>query len=329
MLEHGGNFHEAAARYAIPLERWLDLSTGINPLGYALPAIPDAAWARLPQEQDGLEQAAAAYYGSADLLPLPGSQAAIQSLPRLRSRSRVGVLAPAYAEHAHAWRQTGHDVHELRAAEIGAHLKSLEVLVLANPNNPTGETFPLEQLRAWHAQLAKCGGWLVVDEAFHEAGHCASMAQAAMPQGLIVLRSIGKFFGLAGARIGFLLAHEQLRAVLREHLGPWSVSGPSRFVAQRALRDSAWQLTTRERLLRDSARLAQLLRSAGLTPAGGCSLFQWVQTEHAQVLHEQLAREGILTRLFTSPASLRFGLPGATAEWQRLSEALRRVRVAA
>ncbi len=329
MLEHGGNLREAAARYAIPMARWLDLSTGINPLGYAPPDIPDAAWGRLPQEQDGLEQAAAAYYGTTDILPLPGSQSAIQWLPRLRSRSRVGVLAPSYAEHAHAWRQGGHDVRELHAAEIGAHLKSLDVLVLANPNNPTGETFPLEQLRAWHAQLAMRGGWLVVDEAFHEAGHCASLVQAHMPQGLIVLRSIGKFFGLAGARVGFLLAHEHLRTALREHLGPWSVPGPSRYVVQHALRDSAWQQATRERLSRDGARLAQLLRSAGLAPAGGCGLFQWVQTERAPVLHEQMAREGILTRLYNAPASLRFGLPGAAAEWQRLSEVLHRVGVAA
>lgn len=322
MLQHGGQIRAAAARYGIAVADWLDLSTGINPISFAPPEIPLSAWTRLPQEQDGLEEAAARYYGTPDLLPVSGSQAAIQLLPCLRSRCRAGVLHPGYAEHAHAWRSAGHEVQELRADEIAARINNLDVLVLMQPNNPTGELFSHAQLHEWYAQLVSRGGWLIVDEAFIEASTQTSFAPPQMPQGLIVLRSLGKFFGLAGARIGFVLAHAELLERLRAALGPWSVAGPSRHAAQAALLDSTWQKVTRERLLQDGARLAQLLSDAGLPPTGGCGLFQWVRTEQAETIHQQLARRGIFTRLFAQPHSVRFGLPGSAAEWNRLSVVL-------
>lgn len=322
MLQHGGQVRAAAARYGIAVDDWLDLSTGINPVPFMPPEIPASAWARLPQDQDGLEEVAARYYGTPDLLPVSGSQAAIQLLPRLRSHSRVGVLHPGYAEHAHAWRSAGHQVTELCADEIAAQISNLDVLVLMQPNNPTGELFAHAQLHEWHTQLAARGGWLVLDEAFIEASTQTSFVQPHMPQGLIVLRSLGKFFGLAGARVGFVLAHAELLAQLRAALGPWTVAGPSRHVAKAALLDRDWQAATRERLLQGGARLAQLLNDAGLPPAGGCGLFQWVITEWAEAIHQQLAQCGILTRLFMQPSSVRFGLPGNAAEWDRLNTAL-------
>ncbi len=328
MLEHGGQLRAAAARYGIPLEQWLDLSTGINPLPFAPPPIPLEAWARLPQEQDGLEEAAAAYYGTPHLLPLAGSQAAIRALPRLRPAARVGVLHPGYTEHVHAWRNAGHKVTELAAQDIEAHADRLDVLVLMQPNNPTGAVFTHAQLHGWHERLAARGGWLVVDEAFIDAGPQQSLASQRMPQGLIVLRSLGKFFGLAGARVGFALAHPDLLSRMRELLGLWSVAGPARFVAQAALRDRAWQEAARARLQQDGARLAQLLREAGLSPAGGCALFQWVLTDAAEELRHKLAQRGILTRCFAQPRSLRFGLPGAEASWCRLRAALAREQIA-
>ena len=323
MLEHGGQLRAAAARYGIPPEQWLDLSTGINPVPFVPPPVPLDAWARLPQERDGLEEAAAAYYGTFDLLPLAGSQAAIQALPRMRAHATVGVLHPGYAEHAHAWRSAGHAVAELAAHDIEAQLDRLDVLVLMQPNNPTGNVFTHEQLRDWHVRLAARGGWLVVDEAFIDATPRESFVTPQMPPGLIVLRSLGKFFGLAGARVGFALAHAGLLEALRDLLGPWSVAGPARFVAQAALLDRTWQVETRARLSQDGARLAQLLRDSGLPPDGGCALFQRVLADEAEVLHRQLAQRGILTRLFAQPRSLRFGLPASEAGWNRLSEALK------
>lgn len=322
MLEHGGQLRSAAARYGIPLEHWLDLSTGINPHPYPLTHVPLSAWARLPQEHDGLEDAAAACYGTHDLLPVAGSQAAIQALPRLRPRSIVGVLSPGYAEHAHAWRSAGHEVLELADHKIAASVDALDVLVVMQPNNPTGVLFAREQLHDWHERLSARGGWLIVDEAFIDATPQRSIVPLHMPIGLIVLRSLGKFFGLAGARVGFALAQHELLTRLREQLGPWGVMGPARHVAKAALRDVAWQEATRVRLTSDGERLAQLLRDANLPPAGGCALFQRVRSDTAQALHHALAQRGILTRHFDESRSLRFGLPATEAEWERLRAAL-------
>jgi len=327
MLEHGGQIHAAALRYGIPAAEWLDLSTGINPIAFVLPLIPLAAWQRLPQEQDRLPDAAACYYGTTNLLPLAGSQAAIQLLPQLRSRCRVGVLQPAYAEHAHAWRSAGHEVTDLAEHEIATQIDHLDVLVLIQPNNPSGALFTHAQLHEWHASLAARMGWLIIDEAFIESSAQTSFAQKDMPPGLIILRSLGKFFGLAGARVGFILAHPELLSRMQTLLGPWSVAGPSRFVAQAALLDRSWQAATGERLQQDGARLVQLLSNANLIPTGGCGLFQWVQTEQAQAIHLHLAQRGILTRIFTQPHSLRFGLPGSAAEWQRLGTALMQLKL--
>src|SRR5690242_5834060 len=142
MLEHGGRLQQAAQRYALPRERWLDLSTGINPIGWQATApVSVASWNRLPEEEDGLMEAAAAYYGAPGILPVNGSQAAIQALPRLRSRSRVGVPQLGYNEHAHRWMQAGHDVVPLSITDFEAALPGLDVLVASNPNNPTGDRF--------------------------------------------------------------------------------------------------------------------------------------------------------------------------------------------
>ncbi len=326
-LHHGGRLRAAAARYRIPLEDWLDLSTGINPQPWPVPAIPPNVWHRLPEENDGLEAAAQAYYGTPHLLPVAGSQAAIQALPHLRAPCRVGIPTLTYAEHARAWRAAGHQVIPLDPA-LDNLPAGLDVLVLVNPNNPTGRRLPPATLLEWHARLAARGGWLVIDEAFMDCIPAASLAPHADRPGLVVLRSFGKFFGLAGARVGFVCADAALLARLDALLGPWTVPGPSRWVAARALADRAWQAATRRRLPEDAARLENLLTRHGLPPTGGCALFQWVRTPHAAALHERLARQGVLVRLFEAPASLRFGLPGRERDWDRLDAALARAMAA-
>lgn len=322
MLEHGGRLQQAARRYGIALADWLDLSTGINSNAWPVPDLPAHTWSRLPENDDGLEAAAHAYYGTQSLLPVAGSQAAIQALPLLRGACHVGVLSPSYAEHAQAWQRHGHATQAVTATQVNDCIARLDVLVLVHPNNPTGERFAVQQLIDWHAQLAVRGGWLIVDEAFMDATPDASLAPFCPRAGLIVLRSLGKFFGLAGARVGFVLAPREILQALDEHLGPWTVSGPARAVATLALRDRAWQTQTRTRLMHDAQRLQELLRAGGLPPAGGSGLFQWVLTPQAAVIHERLARQGVLTRLFSEPRSLRFGLPGSEIQWQRLRTAM-------
>ncbi|MEW5703554.1 MAG: threonine-phosphate decarboxylase CobD [Pseudomonadota bacterium] len=322
MLEHGGRLRQAAVQYSIPIADWLDLSTGINPDGWLVPTVPTSAWGQLPEDNDGLEQAAREYYNAEYLLPVAGSQAAIQALPQLRAPSRVGVFDPGYAEHRHAWQRAEHFVTPVTAKSVDQAVSELEVLVLIHPNNPTGECFPVEQLLAWYGQLATHGGWLVIDEAFMDATPEMSLVPHATRPGLIVLRSLGKFFGLAGARVGFVCAQPELLTRLNAMLGPWTLSTPARWVASAALRDRAWQQTFRQRLLDNSARLRALLTRHELAPDGGCVLFQWVRTPQAAAMHERLAHQGILTRLFTDPPSLRFGLPNTEANWQRLDTAL-------
>ncbi len=323
MLEHGGRLRRAAQDYAIALEHWLDVSTGINPEGWPLPAIPREAWTRLPEDEDGLEAAACAYYGCNAVLPVAGSQAAIRMLPTLRAAGRVGVLAPSYAEHARAWAEAGHDVRALPAAALLDTDHDFDVVVLVNPNNPTGECLPAAALLALHARLAARGGWLVVDEAFMDMTPANSLAAFTGRDGLIVLRSPGKFFGLGGARAGFALAAEPLLGELRKRLGPWCVAGPTRWLLCQAFADTGWPAQARTQLAARSARLRTVLQLHGLTASGGTDLFQWIEMDNAKEWHSALAREAVLTRLFVSPPSLRVGLPGDEGGWQQLDMALR------
>lgn len=326
MLEHGGNLALASQQYNIPLADWLDLSTGINPNGWPVPEdLPNTIWSHLPIEYDGLLTAAKAYYQCDHLLAVAGSQAAIQALPRLRKHSRVGLLTPAYAEHAHAWKQAGHTVIELNSSAINDALPELDVLVIINPNNPTAELFSPSQLLTWHQQLAARGGWLLVDEAFMDATPEYSVLNKQPLEGLIVLRSIGKFFGLAGLRVGFVLATATLLDELAKLLGPWPIAQASRYITKLALTDTDWQQQQRYVLSQSSQRLNELLARYDLSPTAGCALFQWVCSSRAEKCHQQLAQQGIFTRVFKQPVSLRFGLPKTESDWQRLTQALEKL----
>ena len=326
-LHHGGRLRAAAAHFAIPLENWLDLSTGINPNGWPVKTPPAATWARLPDDDDELNAIACRYYEADFLLSVAGSQTAIQALPQLRVLSRVSVLSPSYAEHAYAWKRNNHKVSPVTPDQIDTVLPDTDVLIITHPNNPTGAIFSIAQLLDWHRQLAKRNGWLIVDEAFMDATPEFSIASHTSKPGLVVLRSLGKFFGLAGARVGFICAHPELLAALKNLLGPWSVNAPARWMAIQALQDIRWQKKTRQHLLNASYRLKTLLAKHQLMPTGGCALFQWAHSRHATYLYEKLAFQGILIRLFDNPPSLRFGLPGSNVDWQRLDSALTVCRI--
>ena len=324
LLEHGGRLRRAAAEHGIALGDWLDLSTGVHPLGWPVPALPAEVWRRLPEDDDGLEAAAAQYCGHPAPLPVAGSQAAIQLLPQLLPRATVACLAPLYNEHPHAWAQAGHRVRRLPAGQLQRALgAAVPYVLLCNPNNPTAHLLGRDELLAAAARLHARGGWLIVDEAFIDATpqhSVAAEAGSAAAPNLIVLRSIGKFFGLAGIRLGFVCAAAELRQKLAVALGPWSVAGPARAAARLALADRTWQSAQRSALAAASARLQTLLAPLGEVRA--TALFATVATPHAARWHGELARRAILTRLFADPALLRFGLPADAAGWQRLADAL-------
>ncbi len=321
--QHGGQLRLASKQYAIPLEQWLDLSTGISPFTYPLPEVPQACWQRLPETHDGLEVAAADYYGSEYLLPVSGSQEAIQRLPRLRPASRVGIISPAYHSHRQAWEQAGHQVIELTGTEVAASLAKLDVLLLVNPNNPTTEHFSPTQLRNWHEQLARHHGCLVVDEAYIDCTPEDSLIQAQPLAGMIVLRSVGKFFGLAGIRLGFVWAEGTLLQRLAALQDDWSVSHPARWAGKRALADTTWQKQQRTRLITAGARLRDYLQTAyPRTEIQSSALFAYGAMANAREEYERLARQGVLVRYFSGQEALRFGLPQEESDWQHLEYAL-------
>ncbi|WP_292044810.1 threonine-phosphate decarboxylase CobD [Massilia sp. UBA6681] len=320
MLEHGGKLREAARLYG--RDDWIDLSTGINPHGYPAPTLPADAWHRLPEPDPALAAAACAYYGAPALLPVAGTQAAIQALPRLRARARVTVSSPSYAEHAHAWRQQGHVLRLASYADLDCAIDGSDVVVVVNPNNPTGETIRPERLLDWAARLGKRGGWLVVDEAFGDTDPALSVAAHAGQPGLIVLRSVGKFFGLAGLRLGFVGADAATLRALDDMLGPWAVSGPAQAVAGQALSDLDWQRRTFAQLQASGRRMRSLLATHGIR-AEGTPLFHWWAQAQPEAFHTHMAERGIWCRLFREAGrGIRVGLPADEAGWQRLDKAL-------
>ncbi len=323
-IVHGGNIAATALQFGRPVDGWLDLSTGINPQPYPFLPLDAAAWQRLPQQhdRDALIAAATARYGAPDaacIVAAPGSQAILQWLPRLMLPTQVTVLGPTYGEYAPTWRAGGHGVTTVRELSGAANAT---IVVLANPNNPDGHRYPPELLLELAQGLAARGGFLLVDEAFADADPAISLAAHAGKPGLVLLRSLGKFYGLAGLRLGFALAPLDLAGKLTTALGPWAVSGPALTIGAQALNDAAWAAETRDRLAASSARLAGLLRQYGLDLVGGTSLFQLARHPQAAALYEHLGRNGILIRAFPDvPEWLRFGLPAAR-DFARLEAAL-------
>lgn len=324
-IVHGGGVGAAAALYGGRPEDWLDLSTGLNPCPPTLPAIPDRVWHRLP-DQDLLNEtrhAARAFYGTSDILPLPvpGTQSVIQLLPKLADRERhAAILSPTYGEYGRVLSGNGFAVDAvatLHDVDPGCGLA-----VVVNPNNPTGRLHAPHELLDLADRLAGQGGFLVVDEAFGDCTPETSLAGAVSTRpNLIVFRSFGKFFGLAGLRLGFVIAQDNILQRFADWLGPWAVSGPALSVATDLL--SADPQPLRRIIAERRAGLGQVLDRAGLNVDGGTSLFALVNDPRAAELHTHLCRAHILTRKFDyAPTWLRFGLSPDPASDQRLAAAL-------
>ncbi len=320
---HGGALDVARRAFPQVPEPWLDLSTGINPRPYSVKGLAASDWARLP-EADALarlERAAIASYRAPpwiEAVAAPGTQAVIQQLPALLAGPDVRVLGPTYGEFSRVFAAAGARPTTVSSPE---RLAGADVAIVVNPNNPDGRTLEPAAL----LPLATRVGTLVVDEAFADA---ASPRLSAVPQlpaaRVIVLRSFGKIYGLAGLRLGFALMPASLAGALRRALGPWPVSGPAITLGTRALADAGWLAATRARLREDGARLAFMLRRTGAAPLGDTPLFRLVAHPAAPALFVALARRGILVRPFAGePSRLRFGLPGTEPDWVRLDDALR------
>ncbi len=327
---HGGDL--AAARHSFPdaAEPFVDLSTGINPNPYPLPDLPPEIFARLP-EAAGLERLAAiaaAAYGAPSarhVVPAPGTQILLPLICGLVPPARAAILTPTYSEHARAAALAGHAVAEIRdIAEVG----DAKLVLLTNPNNPDGRRWSKADLLTLAKNLKARGGLLIVDEAFMDVGPTGESCAGEVVSGNIaVLRSFGKFFGLAGLRLGFALAAPPLARRLAGLLGPWAVSGPALMIGALALADRDWIENSRRQLNAAALRLDAILRDGGLESVGGTALFRLVQTSAAGELFQHLGRAGILVRSFADHSDwLRFGLPADEPQWRRLQIAVAEFR---
>jgi cobalamin biosynthetic protein CobC len=316
---HGGRLGEAQAAFPDAPRPWIDLSTGINPHAWDVTRAGPVDWTRLPDEGAlaALESAAAAHFGvdAASVCAVPGSEMGLRMLDALDLPAPFRHVAPSYGTHAEAL--PGSMPTTLEAAETGdAHGGTL---LLANPNNPDGRLIPAARLMALMAK----GDTLVVDEAFADAVPGASLLGGAVDDRIVVLRSFGKFFGLAGLRLGFVIAAPARLAPLRRRLGSWPVSAAAIAIGTAAYRDAGWITGMRAQLLKEATRLDALLRANGLEPQGACPLFRLIRLEDAGALFDRLARRGILTRPFDyAPDWLRIGLPADDAAYARLDAAL-------
>ena len=325
-LLHGGDLGAARRLFPGAPEPFIDLSTGINPNPYPLPRFSADLFARLPEPAavTAVAAAAARAYGAssaAHVVPAPGTQILSALVAGLVRPCRAAIVVPTYAEHARAAAFAGHEVEAVR--EIDA-CRDAGLVILGNPNNPDGRLHPRAALLGFAKDLRDRGGLLVVDEAFMDVGpQEASLAADVSCGNVIVLRSFGKFFGLAGIRLGFALAAPALAARLGAALGPWAVSGPALAVGAKALADAAWRARTRRRLEKAAKRLDTILGNGGLDIVGGTRLFRLARTPVAGALFCHLGRAGILVRSFPDhPSWLRFGVPANKREWQRLDGAL-------
>lgn len=323
---HGGDLGRARALFPDAPEPFIDLSTGINPYAYPLPSLPEASFTRLPGKEDlwRLADAAARAYGAPSrdhVVCAGGTQILLPVVARLLPPGPASILGPTYMEHRRAATLASHHAVEVAAVE---QLAETQLAVLVNPNNPDGRVIAKSVLLDLADRLHRRGGLLVVDEAFADVLPAeASLADATERPNVVVLRSFGKFFGLAGLRLGFALASPRLARRLEAQLGPWAVSGPAIHIGTTALADTAWQDAMRARLAEASQRLDGLLVGARLTLVGGTSLYRLTQSTDAAALFGHLGRAGIMVRRFASDATwLRFGLPKDEAQWQRLSAAL-------
>ena len=331
MAEHGGNIAEAARRWGIPAESWLDLSTGISPFPCPVPRLPRSVWQRLPNRGEALLAAASTYYGTPELIAVPGSQAAIQLLPHILSAEAmakaatvavkpVAIVSPTYNEHPLAWQAAGARVETIEPQDAAAAAARTDVgaLLLCNPNNPSGHHWPVDELLALHGRLAARGAFLDATPELSLAGHAGTPC-------LLILRSVGKFFGLAGARVGFVLAPAAIREELARRIGPWAVAGPSEAAAAVALADTKFHAVARRRLRTASRRLQRVLQAHGYEVSGLTHYFAWVRHARAREIQKHFAGEGILIRVFDHPSSFRLGLPGTAAEWRRFIKVLKHV----
>jgi cobalamin biosynthesis protein CobC len=327
-MVHGGRLDAAIASFGGRRADWLDLSTGINPAAWPVPPIPTECWTRLPDcaATIALIGAARSGYGvanGAEIVAAPGTQALIELLPRILPGKSAAIVAPragTYGEYAHCCAKAGRRVRVVDSPDRIEPDDSLAIL--ANPNNPDGRIWSQASISGMARRTGSAGGHVIVDEAFCDCYPQASLL-ASLPENAVVLRSFGKFFGLAGLRLGFAACHPPIARQIERHLGPWAISGPALEIGARALRDGKWIARARSSLQSRSSRLAEILDGRGFELAGLNALFVLVSHPGATGIAEALMQRQVLVREFPDRRQyLRFGVPAGETELRRLQVAL-------
>jgi cobalamin biosynthesis protein CobC len=330
---HGGRLGAARALFPHAPQPWVDLSTGINPRSYPAPRASQRARNRLPDptELAHLETLAAQYFGVTEperVVATAGTECALRLLPQVLNLQAAVIAGPTYSSHADAWTRAGALTQTVGADQLQANAGRAVCLTIVNPNNPDGRILAPKRLLSLHDSLLEHGGILLVDEAFADvAPHASVVAQAGstIAPRLVVLRSFGKFFGLAGVRLGFIVAAPPIAAAIRGLIGEWPVSSDAIAAGLAAYADPQWVQHMRLRLERAAHRLDRLLGANGFEIAGGTSLFRLARANDARARFVKLLDAGILVRPFDFDTQLlRFGLPQGKREWQRLTAALTR-----
>ncbi len=316
--DHGGNLAEAMSRFGSDPSAWLDLSTGINPNAYPIGNVSSASWTRLP-DCDAISNLLVTARRSyevpeeAKVVAAPGCSALIRIMPRLVHAANVAIPGPTYNEHAAAFASEGWEVTENPRPGVTA-------AVIVNPNNPDGRRWAQNELQI----LADALDLLVVDESFMDPTPDGSLIPLSGRDNVVILRSFGKFYGLAGLRLGFAITGPATAARLAETLGPWAISGPALEIGTQALADTAWAGQTRHETAKAADRLVEIASTAGWRPVGGTALFQTFETPDAEAAQMTLASHRIWSRIFPYSATwVRLGLPGTPEEWSRLETAFR------
>ncbi|MFD2230134.1 threonine-phosphate decarboxylase CobD [Alkalimarinus sediminis] len=338
MLAHGGNLSAAAKDFGIPEADWLDLSTGLNPVAWQLNSpIPTEYLTRLPYPDSQLQEAATRYFSTTNILPIAGSQAAIQMLPQIIKSSTVAVPSVGYEEHRYHWHKNGHTLQAYNPYQDDlitiAQQSQPSVILVINPNNPTAHLHSRETLLKLLNIVESYGGLLIVDEAFIDTQPENSLSTTES-ESLIILRSIGKFFGLPGIRTGFVIACQHWLDKIESALGPWTLSGPSQWIATQCLNDKAWQQQAMKSLkgqaTEQAAMLSNELERFGIGAGNSTDYFiSFTMTKNiAEQMKVHFGKQGILVRsieLDTQRSLLRFGLcanPDAVAKVQRAASSL-------
>lgn len=317
---HGGDIWGASKRAGLSPEKILDFSSSLNPFGLpkkAASAIKDGLRYASPYPDPAsfsLRQALSVFHSidPGQIVPGNGSTELIYALPRVLRLKRALIAEPAFSEYRRSLELAGCRTESLVLREedgFGFDLdrfsrkikKGYGAVFVANPANPTGALLEKDTIIEAARLCKKAGAWLVVDEAFidfREEGSVKSFA--GKEKNLIVLRSMTKFYSMAGLRLGFLITGKGAAERFRKSMLPWSVNTLAACAAMGALKDSAYIRKTLGWLGPERVFLSNALSGLGLKVFPSSANFLMAKTSLNQPLaieiRERLFGRGILIR---------------------------------